>query len=79
MVLYKLAPSINLEAPSTTLSGIAAVKLKPLKNLRPIGPSTLKPVRAYLLPTILPISPQKKKPPEQLLFLYVISGQPDKP
>ena len=24
-VLYKLAPSINLEAPSTTLSGIAAV------------------------------------------------------
>ena len=28
MVLYKLAPSINLEAPSTTLSGIAAVKLK---------------------------------------------------
>ena len=25
MVLYKLAPSINLEAPSTTLSGIAAV------------------------------------------------------
>jgi len=45
-VLYKLAPSINLEAPSTTLSGIAAVKLKPLKNLRPSGPSTLKPVRA---------------------------------
>ena len=26
-VLYKLAPSINLKAPSTTLSGIAAVKL----------------------------------------------------
>ena len=44
-VLYKLAPFINLEAPSTTLSGIAAVKLKPLKNLRPSGPSTLTPHR----------------------------------
>ena len=66
MVLYKLAPSINLEAPTTTLApkgetthydlcvalllqimfavhAKAAVKLKPLKNLRPIGPSTLKP------------------------------------
>ena len=66
-------------APSTTLSGIAAVKLKPLKNLRPSGPSTLKPQRGLSFLTILPISPQKKKPPEQLLFLYVISGQPDKP
>ena len=28
-------------APTATLSGIAAVKLKPLKNLRPEGPSTL--------------------------------------
>ena len=36
----------NLEAPTTTLSGIAAVKLKPLKNLRPSGPSTLTPDRA---------------------------------
>jgi len=54
-VLYKLAPSINLEAPYTTLSGIAAVKLKPLKNLRPSGPSTLKPHRAPF--------PKAKTPP----------------
>ena len=29
--------------PTTTLSGKAAVKLKPLKNLRPEGPSTFTP------------------------------------
>ena len=36
MVLYKLAPSINLEAPSTTLSGIAAVKLKNPRGHSPV-------------------------------------------
>ena len=36
MVLYKLAPSINLEAPSTTLSGIAAVKLKNPRGDSPV-------------------------------------------
>ena len=35
-VLYKLAPSINLEAPSTTLSGIAAVKLKNPRGDSPV-------------------------------------------
>ena len=35
-VLYKLAPSINLEAPSTTLSGIAAVKLKNPRGHSPV-------------------------------------------
>ena len=79
MVLYKLAPSINSEAPSTTLSGIAAVKLKPLKNLRPSGPSTLTLQRGVSSPYYTTNFPTKKKPPEQLLFLYVISGQPDKP
>ena len=36
MVLYKLAPSINLEAPTTTLSGIAAVKLKNPRGHSPV-------------------------------------------
>ena len=36
MVLYKLAPPINLEAPSTTLSGIAAVKLKNPRGHSPV-------------------------------------------
>ena len=36
MVLYKLAPSINLEAHSTTLSGIAAVKLKNPRGHSPV-------------------------------------------
>ena len=35
-VLSKLAPSINLEAPSTTLSGIAAVKLKNPRGHSPV-------------------------------------------
>ncbi|EHO63922.1 hypothetical protein HMPREF9453_00166 [Dialister succinatiphilus YIT 11850] len=35
-VLYKLAPFINLEAPSTTLSGIAAVKLKNPRGHSPV-------------------------------------------
>ena len=35
-VLYKLAPSINLEAPSRTLSGIAAVKLKNPRGHSPV-------------------------------------------
>ena len=35
-VLYKLAPSINSEAPSTTLSGIAAVKLKNPRGHSPV-------------------------------------------
>ena len=59
MVLYKLAPSINLEAPSTTLSGVAAVKLKPLKNLRPSGPSTLNPAG---LVHKKPLSPLTRSP-----------------
>ena len=36
MVLYKLAPSINLTAPSTTLSGRAAVKLKNPRGDSPV-------------------------------------------
>ena len=35
-VLYKLAPSINLEALSTTLSGRAAVKLKNPRGDSPV-------------------------------------------
>ena len=35
-VLYKLAPSINLEAPFTTLSGVAAVKLKNPRGHSPV-------------------------------------------
>ena len=69
-VLYKLAPSINLEAPSTTLSGIAAVKLKPLKNLRPEGPSTLKPQRG--LPFVDPVGASKKLPDFSGSFLIRI-------
>jgi len=58
-VLYKLAPLYFQKAPTTTLSGIAAVKLKPLKNLRPSGPSTLKPHRAPFLKSKTP--PLKKR------------------
>ncbi len=47
-VLYILAPSIILKAPTKTLSGEADVKLKPLKNLRPVGPSTLTPAGRVL-------------------------------
>ena len=36
MVLYKLAPSIDLEAPTTTLSGIDAVKLKNPRGDSPV-------------------------------------------
>ena len=41
-VLYKLAPSINYRRQPQP-SRQRRVKLKPLKNLRPSGPSTLKP------------------------------------
>ena len=58
-VLYKLAPLYFQKAPTTTLSGIAAVKLKPLKNPRPSGPSTLKPHRAPFLKSKTP--PLKKR------------------
>ena len=79
MVLYKLASSINLEAPSTTLSGIAAVKFKPLKNLRPSGPSTLTPQKGVSSPYYTTNFPTKKEADGAASFLYVISGQPDKP
>ena len=67
---HKRAPSINLEAPSTTLSGIAAVKLKPLKNLRPERPSTLKPQRG--LPFVGPVGTSKKLPDFSGSFLIRI-------
>ena len=35
-VFYKRAPSTNLEVPSTTLSGIAAVKLKNPRGDSPV-------------------------------------------
>ena len=36
-VFYKRAPSINIEAPSATLSGIAAVKLKNPRGDSPVS------------------------------------------
>ena len=66
-------------APTTTLSGIAAVKLKNLKNLRPSGPSTLTPHRGLSSPYYTTNFPTKKEAAGAASFLYVISGQPDKP
>ena len=66
-------------APSTTLSGIAAVKLKPLKNLRPSGPSTLKPHRGLSIFYYTTNFPTKKEAAGAASFFNVISGQPDKP
>ena len=55
-------------APTTTLSGIAAVKLKPLKNLRPIGPSTLKPA-GLVFPYYTTNFPTKKEAAKAASFL----------
>ena len=77
---HKRAPSINLEAPSTTLTATGRVKLKPLKNLRPSGPSTLKPQRRspwnvnYMIKTKRASAPAVSAPAAAGFFLLRRAG-----